>query len=101
LAELIGVLRFFERKNGETQLMNTSMTNSMIWRTTYAIGAYGIAFLFAYAGAHFAGESGDKYGLVMRVLAAGLLFLAAITCVILGRREMRDGRSTSSVSTRP
>lgn len=79
--------------------MNTSMTNSMTWRTTYAIGAYGVAFLLAYAGVALAGDAG--YGAPLRALAAGLLFLGAVVCVILGRRELRDGRSTSAASTRP
>ena len=75
-------------------MINTSMTKSMMWRTTYAIGAYGVALLLAYVGVVFAGN--EARGLVIRVLASGALFLAAIVCAALGRSEMRDGRSTSS-----
>jgi hypothetical protein len=70
--------------------MNTMTERSMMWRTTYAFGAFGLALVLAYVGFLLAGA--PAHSVALRLIGAGALSAGACACVVTALREMRAGK---------
>ena len=63
----------------------------MMWRTTYAFGAFSFGFMLAYLG--FLLGSDTQHGIVFRIFAATPLLIGACVCAITAVRELRGDKS--------
>jgi hypothetical protein len=72
--------------------MSAMPKRSMMWRTTYALGAFGFGLLRAYVGVLLGGDA--QYSAVLRVVAASPLRLGAFVCM---RSALREGRGDLSM----
>ena len=70
--------------------MSTMGERSMMWRTTYAFGAFGFGLMLAYVGFLLGGD--PQYGVVFRIFAASPLLLGACVCAITAVRELRGDK---------
>lgn len=70
--------------------MNTLNERSMMWRTTYAFGAFSFGLMLAYVAFLLGGNA--QYSVVFRIFAASPLLLGAIVCAIVALRELRGDK---------
>jgi hypothetical protein len=70
---------------------------SMLWRTTFAVGALALASVLGYLGLRLADE--PQHAFMVRILASALL-VGACACVLTVLRVLR-GRKNSAKAVQP
>jgi len=73
--------------------MSTMGERSMMWRTTFAFGAFGFGLLLACIAFQLGGDA--HRSAAVRIFGAGPLLIGACMCAIIAVRELRGDKVKS------